>query len=321
MGPLWRYYDLITILSRRLAAAVCLSLFAAGCSVGGQGKDVDLSAAIPLLAIPAPTPSQFKPGEGPGSPAVPLANLFSLPPGQFASMASMAGVIDPVGTTLPQDFDGDGILNDDETASNRWTADYPVVQTKIATPVTLKIEILQSTTQSNDEITSEITSNDFEDTVNRGTEQSHRNEINERTTQFKDSISSSSSLALGQRISNSSSYGLNLSGGALFGLIEGSYGFSHSQEHSKENSWSNSQSYAETRTKWADVPFKNNLNRNAWQVKSDSAARKARKFRSELRQKIDETSVVEANAGYVRAALYIENLSVNMPVRLSNILC
>ncbi|MCR9143736.1 MAG: LIC12048 family lipoprotein [bacterium] len=309
---------------RGVTAALLSAIFVTQCSVGEQGKDVDLSTAIPLLAVPAPTPSQFQPGEEPGSPAVgvpdtvPVNNLFNLPPGQFAAMSRMAGVIDPVGTSLPQDFDGDGILNDNETVSNRWIADYPVVQAKIATPVTLKIEILESTTQSDDEIVSEITSDDYEDTVNNGTEKAHRNEVNERTAQFQDSISNANSLSIGQKTSTSFGASSEIK---TAGMIGPSVAFSASGSASRENTWSNTNSFSETRTKWADIPFKNNLDRSGWQLKSETAAQKARKFRNELRQKVDATSVVDANAGYVRAALYIENLSINMPVRLSNILC
>ncbi len=333
MGPLRDHYDLITSYYRRLAAAVCLALFAAGCSAGGQGGDVDLSTAIPLLAVPAPTPSQFKPGEGPGSPAIgqpdntPLANLFSLPPGQFAPMASMAGTIDPVGTSLPQDFDGDGILNDNETTSNFWVADYPVIEANIATPVTLKIEILQSTTQSNDEIVSEITSDDYENNRTEGTEKAHRNEVNLRTVQYRDEYFNDNSTAISIGYGNSGSRSRSYSG--QYGETandgsgeawQGATASGSSKSLSLSLSWEQTRIESGKVTKWADRPFRNNLDRDAWSLKSNNAATKARKFRQEKQSKVDETSVVESNAGFVRAALYIKNLSTNMPVRLSNIL-
>ena len=70
-----------------------------------------------------------------------------------------------------------------------------------------------------------------------------------------------------------------------------------------------------------DRPFKNNIDKAANSVKADSSQTKARQYRSEKRTKINQTSTVNADAGYIRAALYIENQSVNMPVNLSNILC
>ncbi|EKO77364.1 MULTISPECIES: hypothetical protein [unclassified Leptospira] len=35
------------------------------------------------------------------------------------------GTIDPTGTNIVNDFDGDGILNQNETLTNVWVADYP----------------------------------------------------------------------------------------------------------------------------------------------------------------------------------------------------
>ena len=47
----------------------------------------------------------------------------------------------------------------------------------------------------------------------------------------------------------------------------------------------------------------------------------ARQARLEFNQ-IDESSTeIKSNAGYVRAAFYISNESVNMPVKMTNILC
>ncbi|PJZ64028.1 hypothetical protein CH371_20305, partial [Leptospira wolffii] len=90
---------------------------------------------------------------------------------------------------------------------------------------------------------------------------------------------------------------------------------------SSSNSWSYQNSTSGTVTKWADKPFKNNIDSDAWKLKSDNSNTKARKYRTEKAIKVNSTSKVDANAGYVRAALYIKNSSVNMPVRLSNILC
>lgn len=329
MEPLWKHYEIKKILSRYLAAVLCLSLFAVGCSVGGQGKDVDLSTAIPLLAIPAPTPSQFRPGEEPGSPAVgvpdtvPINNLFNLQPGQFAPMASMIGVIDPVGTSLPQDFDGDGILNDNETLSNFWVADYPLVEASIATPVTLKIEILQSTTQSNDEIVSEITSDETENTSDKGSENIHRTQTNLRTVQFQDTFDNQRSSSISQGFGSSTSGNFNSSlssGGNTEQQLGVAYGESSSRSSNVSSGLERANRESGTVTKWKDKPFKDNLDSDAWSVKSNDAAKNARKFRKERQTKIDSSSVVLPNAGYVRAALYIKNLSVNMPVRLSNIL-
>ncbi len=243
----------------------------------------------------------------PQSPEPPVHDLFSLEPGTIVSMAAMTGVIDPVGTSLPQDFDGDGITNDNETTSNVWVSDHPEVNASISTPITLKIEILRNKLGLRKEIISNIAFDDMEDTKHKGSEKLHRNETSERTTQFVDSYSKN------QASSKSSSFSASLNVSTPWG--GGNASASGSQ------SWSKSSGYSETKTKWKDVPGKNHLDRNKQVVKSGSAAKKARKLRKEARDNLDTSSEVKSDAGYIKAALHIENNSVNLPVKLSNILC
>ncbi|PJZ70380.1 hypothetical protein CH373_12440 [Leptospira perolatii] len=279
---------------------------------GKKGReDVDLKSAKWLVAEQVATVLNnegvpVKPGQT-NSPIVQIHNLFALPPGTSVSTASLSGTIDPTGTTIVNDFDGDGILNTDETTTNVWVADYPQVETIVAPPVTLKIKILQSTQTQNDEIVSEINSDDFESTKNQGSEKIHQKEMNERTVQFQDSFSQNTSVS--NSVSTSANYGANyLGSGASYGM-------------SASASWNASNGVSATTTKWDTKPFKNNIDSDAWNLKSGSSANKARKYRSDKSIKIDGTSKVDANAGYVRAALYIRNNSVNMPVKLSNIMC
>ncbi len=239
----------------------------------------------------------------PQIPETPVHDIFSLEPGTIVSMAAMTGVIDPVGTSLPQDFDGDGITNDNETTSNVWVSDHPEVNVSVSTPITLKIEILRNKLGVRKEIISNIAFDDMEDTKHKGSEKLHRNETSERTTQFVDSFSRNESSSGSASISANVSYG-SFSGGG-----------------SKSKGWSKSSGYSETKTKWKDVPGKNHLDRDKQVVKSGSAAKKARKLRKEARDNLDTSSEVKSDAGYIRAALYIENNSVNLPVKLSNILC
>ncbi|MFA4796393.1 LIC12048 family lipoprotein, partial [Leptospira kirschneri] len=164
-----------------------------------------------------------------------------------------------------------------------------------------------------DQIVSEINSNDFEASKNEGSEKIHQNELNERTVQFQDSFSTETEL--GQSHERSMSAGMT----AGFGMGLVSTGMNYS--NSSRDSWNSKNATSSTTTKWADRPFKNNIDRDAWNLKSDSSTNKARKYRSDKSTKINETSTVEPNAGVVRAALYIKNLSVNMPVKISNILC
>lgn len=298
----------------RIAVVAAFIVPLAGCWNNSRGDhDVDLASAVWLSAEPVPTvvDNEGVPPES-GGITTPVANLFTLQPGTKVNVSALSATIDPTGTSIVNDFDGDGILNANETTTNVWVADYPMVETVIATPVTMKIKIAQSTQTTNDEIVSEITSDDYVSNKNEGSEKIHQNELNLKTVQYQDSYSRSDEAS--NSTSSSMNFGFNASVMQI-ASIGMNYGISSS------NSWSSKHATAETTTKWADKPFKNNLDRDAWSLKSDASAQKARKYRVDRSTKIDSTSRVDANAGYVRAPLYIKNLSVNMPVRLSNILC
>ncbi|MDI7188725.1 LIC12048 family lipoprotein [Leptospira santarosai] len=299
--------------------------FLATCSLFEKDRNtmdnVDLAGAIWLAAEPVKTQVNnegvpVRPGNagsGGSGPVTPVDAIFNLPPGRLVNSNALMGTIDPTGTNIVNDFDGDGILNQNETLTNVWVADYPQIETTIAPPVTLKIQILKNSSNQSDQIVSEINSNDFEASKNEGSEKIHQNELNERTVQFQDSFSTETEL--GQSHERSISAGMN--SGFGMGLV--SVGMNYS--NSTRDSWNAKNAVSATTTKWADRPFKNNIDRDAWNLKSDSSTNKARKYRSDKSSKINETSTVEPNAGVVRAALYIKNLSVNMPVKISNILC
>ena len=286
---------------------------------GSPPADVDLSAAIPLVAQPiAPLATAGSPkpaGIRDPSADIQIHSLFTRPPGTWVSMAAMGGAVDPVGTNLAQDFDGDGLLNANETTTNPWVADYPMVEASIAPPVTMRIEILKTSGEHAGEIVSEINSDDLETTKNQGSERVHRNEVNERTVQFQDSIARKTETKGGSATGSSRSVDGSISTPVF------SAGGGGSSSNKSEGSWSRTSEFNSTTTKWADRPFKNNLDRTASSLKADSAARKARKFRTEKSGKTDISTVIKSDAGLVRAALYIKNQSVNMPVRISNVLC
>ncbi|RHX79546.1 LIC12048 family lipoprotein [Leptospira yasudae] len=283
----------------------------------GTMENVDLAAATWLVAEQVKTQVDkegvpVKPGS-PSTTVTPVNGLFNLPPGKPVAAAALMGTIDPTGTTIVNDFDGDGILNQNETLTNVWVADYPQIETTIAPPVTLTIQILKNASNQSDQIVSEINSNDFEASKNEGSEKIHQSELNERTVQFQDSFSSDTGIST----SHEASIGGSFNTSTLFGVS--SMGMSYNK--STKDSWDIKNAVSSTTTKWADRPFKNDLDRDGWNLKSDSSTNKARKYRSDKSTKINETSTVEPNAGVVRAALYIKNLSVNMPVKISNILC
>ena len=242
---------------------------------------------------------------------IPIHPMFDNGVGTWQSLFSFAGAIDPVGTILSEDFDGDGINNDDETTTNIWVADYPVIETHIAAPVTLRIEIQDSATGSSKQLSTEITASNVENTSDKSTEAVHRNEVNLKTVQFQDQFSRSNSMSQSQSRSMSVS-----ASGTAYGCTAKA---SMSQSSSVSRSFSNA--YGETKTKWKDVPFKNNTNRNGWALNRKEAAKNSRKLRGEMKRAFNGTNEVKSNAGYVRASLYINNMSVNMPVKLRDITC
>jgi len=279
----------------------------AGCS--GTGN-VDLEKATPLTAEVVQTPSTPVPGTPVGN----NLSLSSLMPGQVAALSSF-GIVDPVGTTLLQDFDGDAIPNNKESISNYWVAEYPVVDAQVAPPITMKIMILQSTVKTNDEIISDINASDLESRKNEGSEKFHQNELAMRTVQYEREVSNSSTR------SKSSTTTTNSSGGGGVTLFGFGVNANSSSSSTSGSSYSVSNSSGLRTQVFEDRPFKNNIDKAANSVKADSSQTRARQYRAEKRTKVNETSTVNADAGYVRAALYIENHSVNMPVNLSNILC
>lgn len=300
-------------------AHVCLIALLGACS--GRGN-VDLSKATPLTAEPVASGPAAGQDLNPGTPH----HLFNLPPGQWTSFRALGGVIDSVGTTLEQDFDGDGINNDRETTGNIWIADYPVIESQIAPPVTLKVQILKNKDGVADESSTDITSDDIESRKNQGSEKFHQNELAERTVQYEREVaksSSSASSASSTTSSASASASASASGGGFLGAggsanVEININATHNS--TRNNSYNFNSSSSERTQAFEDRPFKNNLDRGAVSVKAENAAKNARNFRRDKRERTGTSYVIQPNAGVVRAALYIKNQSVNMPVRLTNIL-
>ncbi|TGL33925.1 hypothetical protein EHQ52_05180 [Leptospira koniambonensis] len=316
-------FDLIVRIVVRKVIITSVVLSFAGClSDWGFGSgDVDLKKATWLVAEKVPLVVDKGgvpvPGGNGGTPTTPVNGLFNLKPGTKVSAQALGGAIDPTGTTIVNDFDGDGILNINETTTNVWVADYPEIDTVVAPPITMKVAILKSSTGESDEIVSEINVDDLESTKNEGSESIHQNELNLKTVQFQDQYKREVEASGSNEVEASASVSVSVGGSESPAAMSASA----SASYKTANSWAARNLEEATTTKWADKPFKNDIDKEAKTVKSDSASNKARKYRSEKTSKINQTSKVDANAGYVRAALYIKNRSVNMPVKLSNILC
>ncbi len=278
-----------------------------GCTGGGS----DGGEGTTLQTEPVDTP----PGAGEGE--VPVHNLFSSEPGTTVSMSALTGTVDPVGTNITDDFDGDGLVNSKETTGNVWVADYPHIGATIATPVTMRIEILYNNETSSKELSSEIMAEDTENTKVNSSDVVHRKEVNNRTVQFQD------------RILTTSSQNLNIGARRIDGFKKGRIAANIKTAGigsvRTKGTTSLSNSYTDTTdrtfTDWADKPFKNDVDAEGWAQKDNSKSKRAKQLRTEYRTVSDTTKKIKPNSGYVRASLYITNNTVNMPVKLSNILC
>ncbi|MGJ4789893.1 LIC12048 family lipoprotein [Leptospira koniambonensis] len=276
-----------------------------------RAGDVDLSKATWLATRTVPLIKDRGGIPGGGTPEIPINDLFSVPPGTKVKASALMGAIDPTGTTIVNDFDGDGILNQHETTTNVWVADYPMVDSQIAPPVTMKVAVLEEGHSTANNVESELNSDDIESTKDEGSEKIHQSELNLKTVQFQDQYSSSASAGMSTSASLSASVSVDTavaSGGANYGA-------------SFSASWEASNSMSSTTTKWADRPFKNNIDSDASSVKSNASSQKARQYRSDRSANTENKLTTQPNGGYVRAALYIKNQSVNMPVKLKHILC
>jgi len=227
---------------------------------------------------------------------------------EWIPLSRYAGAIDPVGTDITKDFDGDGIPNDKEDTGNIWVANYPVISTYISYPVTMNIKVDLDTNGNTKTITSEITDSDVEDNKNKSSEDEHKNDVNLKTVQFKDKAQGSQSSSLEMELSVSAFVGPKNKPTAS-ASVDAKFATSQSSAFNNET------------TKWKDVPFKNNTDKMGWSLKNTSAARNSRNARQQSKDTNKDSLKITPNSGYVRASLYITNESVNMPVKLTNILC
>ncbi|MBN2160654.1 MAG: hypothetical protein JW807_14795 [Spirochaetes bacterium] len=296
-------------LMRRIAAAVVALL--APAIMFSCGKTNFLGSGENLSVVKLPyfiDPDDLNDPGNTGS----FHELFDLAPGTVAPKASYVGGADPlIGTSIIDDFDADGIPNQNETINNIWVADYPVVEATVVPPITMQIEIIDDVTMKTESFSSEISSDDMESNIEQGTEAVHRNEVNTKTVQFQDTFNTSGSASISASMNMAMSANVNVMGSGA--------GASYSMGSSVSTSLSHA--YGETKNKWKDVPFKDNLGRDSKSLKRTEAAKNSRNLRSELRKSVTATTRIKPDAGYIRAALYIRNYSVNMPVKLSNILC
>lgn len=276
----------------------------------------------------------------PGYTADGLHPIFSGRLGVPISSISMGAIDpDPTGLNACDDYDGDGIPNDHEITSNIYVADYPHIVTRIAPPITMEIRVDESSEIDN--YTQTVTDKDVKETITNSMEDKHYASAQQKTTPYvtKESLSDSGSHADSFGYTNSDSYAnkdsMNI-GGSISGSFEYattkaatavSFNYGTDKERSKSTSRSQNSSIEDSfssatmseKTVFQDVDYVDNMDKNGVEFTSDTVESMSTNYRSN--KEIHTSEEVGSNAGYVRASLFLKNLTVNMPVKISNLIC
>ncbi len=224
---------------------------------------------------------------------------------------------DPTGNTVMNDYDGDGLTNEEEEAgfTNSFTADYPRITTRISTPITMKLVVDETDeTQNHTEM---VDDSDTKDTITNSMESRQYNQLNKKTTPYR--VSGSMSYSNKNAGSYGYSFGMNTKAEVTVAGTGGSVelGVNTSMNQSFETEMS--RSMQSEKTVFEDINYVDNLNRNGVEFKNDTVERISRNYRQSNVSK--SNFVINPNAGLVRAALYLKNESLNQPVRINNVLC
>ncbi len=232
-----------------------------------------------------------------------------------------SGIIDPdpTGHTVNTDYDGDGIPNDHEIVSNPYVADYPRIVTRISAPITMEIRVSYSSVQDNHTETIEETG--VEDTIKNSMEDRQYTQANQKTTpyvskeSYEKSGSHSESYGYENKFAVSTNVEVNIA--AFGGGGGGSLSMSRSENESVADSFSEAK--MSEKTVFEDVDYIDNLDRNGVEFTNDTVEKISQNFRKS--ETLKNTQNIGPNDGVVRAALFLKNMTVNMPVKVSNVIC
>ncbi|MBP7735740.1 MAG: hypothetical protein KA369_07190 [Spirochaetes bacterium] len=262
-------------------------------------------------------------------PAGGLHPIFSAPLGISIPRYAM-GVVDadPTGVRVENDWDGDGVENDLEVMSGSMVADYPRVVTRITTPIVM--ELRKSETATGENYTEVIDNSDTKQTIANSMENRHYAQMNTKTTPYvtKESQSTDNGDAFSYGDSHSTETDLSVNIGLpvispMGGAAAANSSTSTSTKSSNSQNYSISSKFAQStmseKTVFQDVDYADNLDRNGIEFRDEKIQTMTTNFRKS--EKTKETYEVGPNAGFVRAGLYIKNDTVNMPVRISNVIC
>ncbi|MDA3900818.1 MAG: hypothetical protein PF637_09905 [Spirochaetes bacterium] len=226
---------------------------------------------------------------------------------------------DPTGLHISDDYDGDGIPNDQEIFSNPYIADYPRLVARISPPITMEIRVSSTSVEENHSET--VEQQDFSETIKNSMEDVQYNETREKTTPYEVSTSESYGESNEHSTLESEETGSSSGGNAevfIFGVgAKTSNNSATTNQESVANSFE--ESSASTTTVFEDVTYIDNLSRNGISYTNDTV----QSITSNARKSsvLKKTDIIGPNAGVVRASLYLENPTVNMPARISNVVC
>jgi hypothetical protein len=272
--------------------------------VSTTGCSRNRGAGVPLAAVPVEDDREI-PGQEIDPDHTGSHPLFSGSPGIPVQQNSLQSVPDDAtGFDISSDYDGDGIPNNREVVTNPYVADYPRIVTRVAPPVTMELRVSEtSVTENHSEI---IEKNDTKDTISNSMENRHYTQLNEKTTPYVVKGSQSNSGSTSNSGGFSASVSMPFGGGSKV-----------------SGNWSTSESFSRSnmseKTVFEDVDYIDNLDRNGIEFTSETVQTMARNFRRSEVSK--STFEIGPNAGLVRAGLFLKNQTMDMPVRISDVVC
>jgi hypothetical protein len=126
--------------------------------------------APPGQEVPATSPDSYHP-------------IFQGQPGVPIDALSLGAIDpDPTGHTICDDYDGDGIPNNEEITNNQYVADYPHVVTGISGSITMEIRVKETSLMEN--FTENVEFTEDNNTLKNSMEDWHYNQLNTKTTPY-----------------------------------------------------------------------------------------------------------------------------------------
>ncbi|MFC1671422.1 hypothetical protein ACFL20_13595, partial [Spirochaetota bacterium] len=247
-----------------------------------------------------------------GSPGIPITNY---------SLNTIDA--DPTGKSASDDWDGDGLSNSYEVrmGMNPYVADYPRIVARVSAPITMEIRVSETDVTKNH--TETLDDTNFKETITNSMEDKHYTELNTRTLDVGRDIdieSTENSETYGHSDTSEHDFKTSVKYKIPLGASgSSSYGYNTSEQETETTSDKLSKTNNSQRKVFEDVDFNDNLDRNGIEFTNDTVATMSRNYRTS--EVSDSEFKVEPDAGFVRTSLFIKNLTTNIPVKISNVIC